>query len=378
MNFQRPGEKGLTLMEVLIYAALSMAVLVLAVGGIGNLQKNAYRKQEMSRLRGDADEVLRILAQDARNLGLKRVVFSPSLGSLVDTQLTRVDYGPADSSSFLHMDGSAYDTLIFLKPRLNAIGKPTAIDTVRYAVDERTAMLFRSVNGVNPVEIGRQIDALQFEFGVFAAKTTLANENPANTAHWSQLPAGTLTQAGSAIKAASAIAGTFKFWLSGTPLSLTAAHTYQLEIATSGTGPFLSNVDSIYAVLCNSVGTPLARQSFLPTTSASSLTLTWSGLSCSPCYCGFQMIMNGAGEFQLASLKLTDVEQGDGAWVSKPTLIQKKAVRALRVYLLSRSSQNLHGVRQDTVKLANASLVFNDKLGRSLLEDVVPIPNNGY
>jgi hypothetical protein len=375
---QYGGEKGLTLLEVLIYAALSMIVLVLAVVGIGNLQKNAYRKQELSRLRGDADEAMRLFAQDARNLGLKRIVFSPSPGSLVDTQLTRVDYGPADSSSFRHYDGNACDTLDFLRPRLDANGKPIAIDTIRYAVDGTTGTLFRSVNGVSPVEIARQVDAFQFEFGLFAAKTILAHENPANTAHWGQMPAGTLTQAGSAVQAAALIAGTHRFWLSGTPVSLTAKHTYRLEFEAAGTSAFLGNVDSVYAMISNASGTPLARQSFLPANSNAPLTLTWSGISCSPCYCGFQMVMNGAGEFQLTSLKLTDVEQGDGAWVAKPTVAQKQAVRAFRVFLLSRSSQNLHGMKQEAVTLANASLTFNDKLGRGLLEDIVPIPNNGY
>lgn len=372
------GEKGMTLLEVLIYASLSMIVLVMAVGIIGNFQKNANRKQEMSRLRGDANETLRIIAQDARNLGLKRVVFSPSPGILVDTQLTRVDYGPADSSSFRHMDGKTCDTLEFLKPKLNASGKPIAIDTVRYAVDENTGALFRSVNGLLPVEIARQVDAFQFEFGIFAVKTTMAYENPAITAHWAQTPAGTLTQEGSAVQASALVAGTHRFWLSGAPVSLTAKHTYQLELDISGTGTFLANVDSIYAILSNAAGTPIARQSFLPTTSNSPLTLTWSGISCSPCYCGFQMVMNGAGEFQLTSLKLTDVEQGDGVWVANPTIAQKKAARAFRVFLLSRSSQKLHGAEKDTVALANAALTFNDKLGRSHLEDVVSIPNNGY
>lgn len=374
----RAGQAGLTLVETLVYAALSLAIMGLAVWSLAGLQKGAGRSQETARLHGDASEAMRLLAQDARNLGLKRIIYSPAPGSLVDTQLTRANFGPADSSSFRHSNGNPYDTLVFLKPALNPLGKPVAIDTVRYAADPATRILYRTLNGGAPLEICRQADALQFEYNVSAAKSELFDQNPPAALQWSQTPAGTVTPSGSALKASLAGAGTATFWLSGRPLSLNPSHTYQLDMRAMASAAFLANVDSIYAILCDAAGSPLARQSFLPAPTLTPLSLEWGGQACANCYCGFRMVMRGAGDFYLGSLKLTDVEQGDGPWVANPTPAQKKAVRAFRVYLLARGGKTTSSLRDGSLTLADVTVTFADKLARSLLEDIVPVPNNGY
>lgn len=372
------GESGIGLLEVVIYAALSLILLTLAVMGIGGMQKKAYRSQEMARMHNDADEAIRLMAQDARNLGLKRIVYSPSPGSLVDTALTGMQFSVNDSSAFVHREGNPYDSLRFLKPRLNAIGRPIAIDTILYAVNPSTKTLYRSVNGVGAVEMGRQIDALQFEYGVTATKTVLFNMASPNVAQWTQNPGGVLGVTGTSMRARANAAGVSTFWYSQAPVTLNAKHTYELDMLVAGSKSFLSEVDSLRAILCNAAGTPLASQRFLPANTMTPLTLEWSGIACSNCYVGFRMHMGGAGEFTWSGLKLTNTRQADGVWAQNPTLAQKKGVRAFRVYLLTRSKQGFYGLRQDTVTLANVNLTFNDNLGRSLLEDVISIPNNGY
>jgi Tfp pilus assembly protein PilV len=49
---RRRGQAGLTLVETLVYAALSMAIMSLAVWSLSGLQKGAGRSQEMARLHG--------------------------------------------------------------------------------------------------------------------------------------------------------------------------------------------------------------------------------------------------------------------------------------------------------------------------------------
>lgn len=377
-NLACDGERGIGLLEVVIYAALSLIVLTLAIGGLTGMQKKAFRTQEMSRVHNEADETVRLIAQDARNLGLKRILFSAAPGSFVDTQLVHMHWGASDSSSFVHKDGTPFDSLQFLKPRLNAIGKPIAIDTVLLAVNPMTRTLYRTVNGGAPIEMCRKVESLQFEYGVSAVKTVLFSETTANLAHWSQSPLGLLSVSGSSMRATANAAGSSSFWLSHSPLQLNANHTYQWEMTVSASKGFLAHVDSMRAILCNAAGTPIASQRFLPSQSVTPITLEWSGLACTGCYAGFRMHMSGAGEFFLTSLKVTDVRQGDGIWVHAPTLAQKKGVRAFRIHLLTHSKQGIFGVNKDTLKLANVTLAFEDNLGRSLLEDVISIPNNGF
>jgi hypothetical protein len=130
-------------------------------------------------------------------------------------------------------------------------------------------------------------------------------------------------------------------------------------------------------MLCNGAGTPVAMQSFLPDAALSGLSLSWSGVACAGCYAGFRMEMKGPGEFDLGRFRFTDVAQGNGAWTAHPSLDQKKAVRSYRVYLLTRSSQAMFGLHGEKAEIAGLALAFDDKLGRSLLEDVIAVPNNG-
>gem|GEM_PF-4923714 len=364
-------------MEVVIYSSLALLVLGSAVTILGRLHRSAFRNQEMSRVHGDAGEAISLIAQDIRNLGLKRVVYSPDPGLLVDTLLSSADYGPADSSSFLHKDGNPYDTLVFIKPQLDAVGKPISVDTIRYFVDPATSTLSRAANHADPVAICPQVDALQFEYGLYATKTTLVVEKPPAILHWSQNPAGTLSQSGSTLKAIRNSAGTSSFWISNHSVNLVANHTYRLEIQTMANAYFLDHVDSLYATLCNGAGVPVAKQSFLPSTTLSTQYLEWSGIACSGCYAGFRMETHGQGEFSLNSLQLIDVKQADGTWTPLPTTAEKKAVRSIRISLLARSAGEVFGIRPDTLNLANVQLHFHDDLGRALSNDVISIPNNG-
>jgi hypothetical protein len=335
-NLALGNERGIGLLEVVIYAALSLMVLTLAVGGLSGMQKKAFRTQEMARVQNEADETVRLIAQDARNLGLKRIIYSSGPGSFVDTQLIHMHWGASDSSSFIHKDGNPFDSLHFLKPRLNTVGKPTTIDTVLLAVNPLTRTLFRTVNGGTPIEMCRKVEAMQFEYGVSAIKTVLFSETTANLAHWSQSPMGLLSVSGSSIRAAVSAAGVSTFWLSHSPLQLNAQRTYQWDMTVSASKGFLANVDSMRAILCNAAGTPIASQRFLPSQSSTPITLEWSGLACTGCYAGFRM------------------------------------------HLLTHSKQGIFGVNKDTLKMANITLAFEDNFGRSHLEDVISIPNNGF
>jgi hypothetical protein len=371
------GQVGISVLEVVIYAALALILGTLAMSSLGMLHKNAFKSQEMAHLRGDADEALVMMTHDLRNLGLKRVFFSPSAGVLVDTVLTEVDYSPGDFSSFQHRDGPRYDTLTFIKPALSSNDMPTGIDTIRYAVNPATKVLSRTRNGRAATEVCAAVEALQFEYKVTASQMVMVVESPPVFSHWSAIPSSGLSNSGGTLVMNRSSAGSLSLWNAYTPVQLSADHRYAFDITGYGDAAFVLKVDSIVAMICNASGTEIKSERFLTDAKATDLHLEIAGTACASCRVGVKMVLKGGGTFKLSSFKFTDIEQGDGSWTSLPTLAQKNAARFLRLSLLTSTLNPIYGDRNETVPIANATLTFNDKLGRSLFQDVIPIPNNG-
>lgn len=372
-----PGNRGFTVLEAVVYASLALLVIGLAVSVLGNQQKFAMKSQHLAQTRGDAGETIALMTRDLRNAGLKRLIYQAPSGALIDTQLAGVDYAPADSSSLIHREGPRFDTLTFIKPVLDASDKPTGIDTITYAADPATGSLTRTRNRDAPVPIGERVDGLQFQYRVSANRVTLFNEDPPALAGWLQNPLGTLSISNGMLAAARISAGTSSFWLSTTALNLSGSRRYALDINCQANKQLLANADSLTAMICSPAGTPIETQTFLPDLDFRTVRIEFAGLECQGCRAGIRMHMRGGGRLLVASFRFSDIEQGDGQWVDQPTIAQKQAVRSVRLLLLTRSGGDVFGMNLDTIRAANGTYIFNDRLGRVLLEEVVAIPNNG-
>ena len=365
------------MIEMVVYATLALVVVGFALRALGTLHKGAFKNQETAHLRGEADDALLIFSRDLRNLGLKRIFYSPSADVLVDTVLTRIHWAPGDSSSFLHSDGNPYDTLAFIKPELDSSDKPIGIDTVRYAVDPATKVLTRTRNGRDAMAVCQAVEALQFEYKVTAARTLAFAESPPAIVHWTGSPSAALSASGSNLVMTRITAGSVSAWCSNAAVQVSADHQYAIDLTGACDAAFLANVDNIVAMICDPSGAPLQAERFLIDSKATDLHLEMAGIDCLSCRVGLKMVMRGSGVFRFSSFKFTDIGQGDGSWSTAPTLAQKAAVRFIRMSLLTGTQKPIFENRDETLAFAGISLSFTDRKVRNLLQEVIPIPNNG-
>lgn len=365
------------MLETVVYATLALVVTGFAVRVLGTLHEGAFKNQETAQLRGEADDALLIFSRDLRNLGLKRIFHSPAEDVLVDTTLTGIAWAPGDASSFRHTDGNPYDTLAFIKPALDSSGKPIGIDTVRYTVDPATKVLTRTRNGGDAIAVSQSVEALQYEYKVTATQTQTISESPPVLARWTANPSAGLSVSGSNLVMSRAAAGSVSAWYSNAAVQVSADHKYAIDLTATCDAAFLANVDDIVAMICDPSGNPLKSERFLIDTKATDVRLEMAGIDCLNCRVGLKMTMRGSGVFRFSSFRFTDIGQGDASWSSAPTTVQKAAVRFIRISLLTGTQKPIFGNRDETIALAGISLSYTDKKARYLLQEVIPIPNNG-
>ncbi len=375
----RAGQRGMSLLEAVIYAALSLLLIGLAMGGLGTIQRGLSKTSEMSRMRGDADEAMQIMGRELRNLGLKRIFYRNGPDDFVDIRLAGASYAPGDSSSFRHRDGARYDSLTFLSPVLDGRGAALGVDTVTYSVDDATQTLQRSVNGGAPMALCRKVDALQFEYGVSARKRHLVDEREPAQARWQGLPAANLRFAGTALilEKQTTTPGTVSAWQAVSGFSTSADRRYAFDLVGSVDEAFLASVDSVVAMICTPAGTAVAAERFLLGAATTTLRIEMAAPACGDCRAGIRASLRGKGRLMLAAFAFSEVSRGDMAWSPDPAPADKQGVRAVRISLLVGSDKPVHGVRAGSMRLANAGLSFSDSKGRSLMDEIIPTPNNG-
>lgn len=369
----------MTLIEVIIYASLSLLLIGLAMGGLGTVQRGFFRNNEMARMRGDADEAIQIMGRDIRNLGLKRLFYATGPGRFVDTLIAGASYAPGDSSSFLHLDGPRYDGLTFLRARLDARGRPLGVDTVAYHVDPSSQTLMRTVNREPPTALCDNVEALQFEYGISARRRALVSETSPDVSRWKASPTSGLQSEGGtlALRVSNGSGGTVMAWQSHAGFSTLSHRRYAFDLTGRVDDELLRGVDSLVALICTPTGSIVASERFLLGTLTTSLRVEMDAPACGDCRAGIGMSLSSQGKLNLASFTFQEVSQGDLAWSAAPDLEAKRSMRAVRIHLLVGTDTPMQGVDERHMRMANAALAFKDNRGRSLLDEVVPTPNNG-
>lgn len=373
------GQSGLTLVEVIIYASLSLLLIGLALGSLGTVQRGFFRNNEMARMRGDADEAIQIMGRDIRNLGVKRLFYATGPGAFVDTLIAAASYAPGDSSSFLHRDGPRYDGLTFLRARLDARGRPLGVDTVSYLVDPSSQTLIRTVNREPPSTLCDNVEALQFEYGISARRRVLVAETPPDGSRWTASPSsGMMTEGSSlALKVSDGSGGTVTAWQSASGFSTVSHRRYAFDLTGQVDADLLAGVDSMVALICTPTGTLVASERFLLGTIPTRLRVEMDAPPCGDCRAGIRMSLSSPGKLNLTSFTFQEVSQGDLTWSAVPDLGAKKSMRAVRIHLLVGTDRPVQGVAERSMRMANATMTFRDNRGRSLLDEVIPTPNNG-
>lgn len=376
-NRTSSGQSGMSLLEIAIYAVLSLLLIAFAMRSLGTVQKGVSKSSESGHMQGEVEEAVQVIGRDLRNLGLKHLFYEATPGTFADTILSQASYLPNDSSSFLHRDGTLFDTLPFLRAKLDAAGNPAGVDTITYQVNPATQILSRTIKGASPINICSRVEALQFAYGVSAQKVLFVTESPPTLAHWTSSPSGDLSVVGTSLVATKSAAGSVTFWQSTSSFSTSSARRYAFDFQGFGDGNLVAGLASLETIICSSAGTVVTSESLKVETTARDFHVEMDAPACASCRAGFKLSLLTTGKLYLSKISFGEISQGDLTWSAAPTLVQKKSTRAVRVYLLVGSANPMFGAHSDTMTLANASLNFTDGKGRSLLDEIIPTPNNG-
>lgn len=374
------GQRGMTLLEILMYAGLSMLVIGLAMGGLGMVQKGVTHNQEWARMNGDEEEALMVMARDMRNMGLKHLLYQPAPGVLAETLLTKASYAPLDSSSFRHREGALYDTLIFVQSRLDASGSPVGVDTVSYRVNPVTHTLMRATPSKGSVEVCRRVEALQFEYGISGQVKTMAAEPTMVPSHWTASNPAEISFSGGALVVSKSGPGAVSAWDKNASFSTSPRNRYAFGLRAVADDAFIAAADSVQLMICSPGGSIVASEPIKVSATAFDFNVEIAVPDCNGCHAGVRVIQKGSGKGKLsiASFAFSEFSQGDVTWSPNPTLAEKKGVRSVRVFLLLGSDKPLAGISDQTLSLADIKLAFHDNRGRSLLDQTIPVPNNGF
>jgi hypothetical protein len=166
-------------------------------------------------------------------------------------------------------------------------------------------------------------------------------------------------------------------WQTASGFSTSSDRRYAFDLAGFADDAFLAAVDSLAAVICTPGGTVVASERFLLGTAATSLRVEIAAPACGDCRAGVQTFLKGKGRLTLTAFTFSEISRGDMVWSPAPALADKPGVRAVRIRLLVGTDMPLHGIREVSMRLANSVQTFRDRKGRSLLDEVIPTPNNG-
>lgn len=371
------GQAGLSMVEVMVYISVSGIVLAILTLTLRNMNKGLVQGNRAVKLQQGGREALSIMARDIRNTGLKRALYRDASGAVRDTLVARVANSAADSASFLAAESGRYDQITFRQIRLDGNDRPAGIDSVVYRVDAARQMLVRRENTGPFQDLSPNVDALQFQYGLYALDAPVVAARPPTAAGWTSSGAAGLvfsstrmamTLAGPGSGAARQVSGGF---------DVQQARTYRLEIITSADAAFFQNGGRMSAQILNPAGAPIATVPFIPGLSQTRRRIELTAPTAANCRLAIGLTAAGPVSVRVVSVRFGPVDRGAYTWVNAPTAAERKWVRAVRIMLMAKAGGAGSGVQTGSYAIGNAVVPIRDKQPRRYFEEEVPIVNNG-
>jgi Tfp pilus assembly protein PilW len=370
------AEAGVTLVETLVYVVVSAIVLAVLTMTLRNMNKGFVTGTRTTRMQQGAREAVNIMTREIRNTGLKHA-FYQSGGSLRDSLLTEASLLPGDSSSFSFAQRGRYDQISFRQARLDANGAPQGVDTVTYQVDSTRQMLRRKVNTGSFEDFCPGVDALQFQYGFYAQRVSTISERPPNSANWTRSGPPAMSFTPTRMVLALAAAGQGYVRNDAVTFSTAAARSYYVEITAAGDAGFFSDGGVLAAEIHSSGGSVLVSEPFLPGRSMTTRYLTLTAPASAGSRLAIRFKAAGAASVRIGTVKFGQADLGTYQWRDAPTLLEKKAVRAVRIMLMAKSQGQGAVKPSSTYLIGNATVNVVDTQLRRYFEEEVPISNNG-
>jgi type II secretory pathway component PulJ len=379
------NRKGLTLIELVVYISLFAIIILLFSRQFKAITNNYVNGKQVAKQQADSKDVVAIMVRELKNTGLKVYLDSIKPDSFARATIAGVTVSATDLSSFVHKQGNVSDTLTIFKGRLTTRGDWDGfVDTVRYY------MLGTSLNRVYRTtgsaacssSLSDNAAALQFEYGIYATNT--------NTPVFDQTPlvtpatkctlsntTGTAPTKKDGVNDTLVFSGAAKGYLKfAGSFSVTANARYKVLLRTIPLAGFPDNLDTFrFAFKQNNNTTVVGSEIFLPRTSDIHLNV---GANASATVYGFiDYKTKGAGTLVFTGAEATPVTLGSLTWSWDPAAADKVNVRAIRIYLLTRSDLKSGTKETAPITVGDRSISRSGEYSWRISVQTVEIQNNG-
>ncbi len=401
-------KKGVTLIELLIYAFLSFIVVAAVLQAFFYSNKRFLEQTISQTTVEDARDAINFLAKRISNTGYKTYMYD-SAGTIVKGVYPGVVLSDGSSFEVREYDfttqASRGDSLAIRYLRLNSNGSPDTIIAEAFYYDPATRTIKHAYKGRTPYTLVRNVEAFQVEFGILGSNDTMVktgNSTVSSDWFWNPLKGHlTITSTGqinykqyidgssilytnNVLKLKAGAKYYVKFYIAKDKLSdKDSSATYEdlsLGLWTT-TASFYKKIASIYYLDTNFI----------------KIDFYFTADTTADMYLGFTFNNNDVvtPTFYMKDIVVVEKSLGRYYWVGDElnkyitedtTLSQlgysswsaaKPFVRAIKVSILARTRRELNKVLNDTFKIGNIQLAFNDKFERRLFSIVIPVPQNG-
>ena len=380
------NQKGATLLELIIYIVL-FAIVSLVVGKQFKSLMNIYSTgKRIVRQQTDTRDILGQMVRKIRNTGVK-IYFRSSGSDLVKDTASGTFISASDLSSFRHSEseaGTYGDTLTVYMARLTGSGDSAGVDTVTYYLDGTT--LIRKIQGTGgnyTSTVAKNVFALQFEYGIYGIDSVLFKDSTTNYANWLlHNESGTTPTKATSSPLTLTFTGPAKGYVKYiTPKSVVMNRKYSVLLDIETSGGFPDALDSLRFEFVS--GTSLCGfEKFKPASGMQRIIVrdSISGMATSM---RLRYGANDAGILKVKAVAATCIEDSAFTWVNRFTgtspdsTAYKENVRAIRIHLLTRTSDRAGTDISTNIQVANVSVPRSGQYTWRYYRELVEIPNNG-
>ena len=372
------NKKGVTIIELLIYIAL-FAIVSLLLGKQFKILINNYTAgKRMSRQQTESRDITGLMIREVRNTGVK-VYFRSSGGAYIKDTASGTWVSTSDKSSFRHTEsteGNYGDQLTIYYARLNDDGDSAGVDSVTYYLDGTS--LRRELKSTSPNTnslVAENVYALQFEYGIYALNELLFDEDPIISTNW-EVPTGTANVSWGSSKLTFTGAGSGYLKYKPSYKNVVKNRKYTIHLRIDASGGFPDALESLRFDFYDVSNSKLCGyENFMPSTGERWITVRDSVTGNAEMRLRFES--SGAGVLTINGIEAICSADNTYTWSYNPTTAEKVNVRAIKIYVLTRTSGKA-GTRANTpIQVANVSVPRSGEYTWRLYQELIEVPNNG-
>jgi hypothetical protein len=366
------NQKGVTLVELLVYMALFGIVALIIQSQYSKMASIIHREKQITGIQMDSRSILSILLKEIQNTGCKIYFTDASDG--FNKNIDALSF-QNDSSSFVCEEGNPSDTLKIYKTILTSTGGYERSDSVKFYLTGDSLIKERDNKKAN---IRGGVYALQFQYGVTASDSMIYDLYPLpSPANWMvsnmEGTAPTVQAQGNLTQVAFTGAATGRVYYLN---SFSIAKDQQLKISLwlSPNTSFVNNFDSAYCSVYDG-DVRVGYDKFIPNGLKTDVIVSVpqkSGLKIAIDYW-----VKGSGAILINGAEIRRFNDGEYTWLDNPPQNKRKLVKAIKVNILTRSKANAGVIVDTPVTVANISYPRSGKFLWRSFEEVIFTPNNG-